>query len=92
MNNITLIEAKKHLNVEFSEDDSYITDLISVAIVAIQNHTGRDFTLGEIPTPVKHAALLLVGNLYANREPVSFGQAYKVPLSYEYLLAPYIKY
>ncbi len=92
MNDITLIEAKKHLNVDYSEDDSYISDLINVAFYAVQNHTGRDYTTEVIPLPVKHAALLLVGNLYANREPVSFGQAYKVPLSYEYLLSPYIKY
>jgi len=89
---ISLEDAKKHLNIEFSDDDSYINDLIKVAFSAVQTHTGRDFTISEIPAPVKHAGLLLIGNLYANREPVAFGQAYKVLYSYEYLLAPYIKY
>lgn len=32
----------------------------------------------------------MVGNLYANRESVSFNAIpYKIPFSYEYLLQPY---
>lgn len=89
---ISLEDVKRHLNINFSDDDIYINDLIKVAFSAVQTHTGRDFTISEIPIPVKHAGLLLIGNFYANREPVSFGQAYKIPYSYEYLLAPYIQY
>jgi len=45
-----------------------------------------------IPLVIKHAILLMVGNLYANREPVSFGSPQKVPYTLEYLLEPFINY
>lgn len=46
----------------------------------------------EIPISIKHAILLMVGNLYANREPVSFAGATVIPYTIEFLLAPYINY
>jgi len=36
--------------------------------------------------------LLMIGNLYANREPVSYGTVVKIPYSYEYLIGLYRKY
>jgi hypothetical protein len=46
----------------------------------------------EIPLPIKHAILLMVGNFYANREPVSFAAPAVIPYTIEYLLSPYINY
>lgn len=53
-----------------------------------------DFTItgSTIPLPIKHATLLMVGNLYSNREPVSFGSPMKIPYTIDFLLAPYINY
>lgn len=45
-----------------------------------------------IPIPIKQAVLLMVGNLYANREPVSFGSPVNIPYTLEFLIAPYINY
>jgi hypothetical protein len=47
---------------------------------------------GELPTPIQHASLLLIGTLYMQRESIAFGQAVPVPHAYEYLLQPYVKY
>lgn len=94
---VTLEEAKRHLQIdsEYDGDDSYINSLIEAAEAAVANHLkfdSLDDVSPELPLPVKHAILLMVGNLYANREPVAFTQSYRVPLSYEYLLGPYVKY
>ena len=47
---------------------------------------------GVIPPAVKAAMLLLVGNLYANREPVSYASVNKVPYTFDYLLSLYKNY
>lgn len=94
---VTLEEVKRHLqiDVEFEGDDLYINPLIEVAEAAVANHIKCD-SLDEafpvLPFPVKHAILLMVGNLYSNRESVAFAQSYRVPMSYGYLLEPYVMY
>ena len=94
---VTLEEVKRHLQIEaeYEGDDFYINSLIEASEVAAANHLkydSLDDAFPVLPLPVKHAILLMVGNLYANREPVAFAQSYRVPLSYEYLLGPYVKY
>lgn len=96
---VTLEEVKRHLQIDedYPGDDLYINTLVDAAEVTVANHIKYDslheaFPEGAIPLPVKHAILLMVGNLYANRESVAFAQSYNVPLSYEYLLGPYVKY
>ena len=88
---ITLEQAKKHLLVDedFRADDMYILDLIAVAedSVSKQLETG-----GNLPPAIIHAMLLMIGNLYANREPVAFGTVVKPPYSYEYLIGLYKHY
>lgn len=100
MNYLDLSEIKKHLNVDndFIDDDSYIISLAEVAeeIVAQHLRTSLDTIIaekgGKLPSPIKHAMLLLIGNFYANRESVSYASTTQLPLSYEYLLSPYIEY
>lgn len=96
---VTLEEVKRHLQIEedYKGDDLYINSLIEAAEVVVADHIKYDslskaFPDGSVPLPVKHAILLMVGNLYANREPVAFAQSYEVPLSYKYLLGPYVNY
>jgi len=44
----------------------------------------------EIPEALRHAVLLMIGNLYANREPIVIGASVaKLGLSYEWLLRPF---
>lgn len=45
---------------------------------------------GVLPKPIYQAILLMVGQLYENREPIVTGTiTAKIPFSLEYLLAPY---
>lgn len=99
MNYITLEQAKQHLlvDMDFKADDLYILDLITVAEDAVKEHLNvislSELEVGgELPPAVIHAILLMIGNFYANREPISFTTVAKIPLSYEYLLGLYKNY
>ena len=96
---LSLEQIKQHLNIDndYTAEDIYLIDLATVAEDATLKHLNiASFSeLGsgdEIPASVVHAMLLLVGNFYANREPVSYSNAYKLPYSYEYLLNFYKNY
>ena len=90
---ITLEEAKKHLLVDpdFNEDNEYIQALINTAEEAVALNINTKLTAiadgGELPSSVKSAVLLLIGNLYANREPVAYTAVNKVPYTFDYLIA-----
>ena len=95
---INLQIAKQHLNIDldYINDDQYITELIEVAeevvMKAINEETLQLGSDGSVPKSLLHAALLLVGNYYANREAVAFANVSKVPLAFEYLINLYKKY
>ena len=99
MSYITLEQAKQHLLVDmnYKADDLYILDLTTVAEDSVRQHLNIGSlseleTGGNLPPVIIHAMLLMIGNLYANREPVAFTASTKVPLSYEYLLGLYKQY
>lgn len=95
---ISLDLAKKHLNVEdtFVEDDEYILGLCSVAESAVEVHCNRSLEElaerngGCLPSPLIQAMLLMIGDLYQEREPL--GKKYSLPLSYDYLINLYVNY
>jgi uncharacterized phage protein (predicted DNA packaging) len=72
---VTLDEAKLHLRVDDTSDDTLITTLITAArehvekfikrTVPWQDESGADV---DVPASIKVAVLLIVGDLYANRE------------------------
>lgn len=90
---------KKHLNLEpsFTEDDEYIMSLIDVAEKAVRVHVNEDLCEiaakheGCLPTPLAQAALLMIGNLYQNREIVG-SKTMALPFSYNYLINLYRNY
>ena len=95
---ITLSEAKTHLNIEsgYTTDDTYITHLISVAELAVSNYTnygltGYTGTTGTtvIPVTIKQATLLLLSNLYVNRQPIAFATPQEIPYTVKFLLDQY---
>lgn len=91
---VTLEQAKDHLRVDFDDDDTYIGDLIDVAETSVENEIGvtlaSTLVSGVLPKPLYQGILLLVGHLYASREPVMVGVGVvKMPFTLEYLLAPY---
>lgn len=65
---ITLNEAKQHIRVDVTDDDSAISAMIEAAKAHIENYTGVVYADGEVPAPVKSAALILVADLYENRQ------------------------
>lgn len=96
---IQLDLAKKHLNIEddFIEDDEYILSLIDVAESAVRVHINEDFASiaekngGCLPSPILQAALLMIGNLYQNREAVG-SKTQELPFNYRYLIDLYRNY
>jgi len=101
MQYLELDELKKHLNIDsaFTDDDEYISSLGDVAESIVSKHLDTDLSNlvafngdGNLPSPVKHAMLLLIGNFYMNRESIAFASSSDIPLSYLYLLAPYHNY
>lgn len=89
---------KKHLNLEsaFEEDDLYLMALEDVAQAAVEKYIDiplADMSVdGVLPSPIKHAILLLVGTWYAVRESVSSASMQPVPNSFEMLCDLYRNY
>ena len=83
---LTLDRIKKHLNIDsdYNDDDEYLETLALVAEDSVKVHlnVGDLYGLneaGEVPASIVHAMLLLIGNLYMNREPVTFGSVTQIP-------------
>lgn len=90
---------KKHLNIDadFTDDDSYLLSISEVAQDIVQKHIDCTFdeivrSEGALPASLLQAVLLMIGNLYNNRESVSFTSATEIPHSYDYLLSLYKNY
>lgn len=62
---ITLTEAKTHLRVDGTDDDTEIEAMIDTAEAHVENFLGAPVAT---PAPIKSAALLCVADLYENRE------------------------
>ena len=96
---IPLDLAKQHLNIEdsFTDDDEYICGLIEAAEQAVRVHVNDDFDViaekngGCIPTPLFQAMLLMVGQMYQNREIVG-SKTVALPFGYQYLIDLYRNY
>jgi hypothetical protein len=91
---VTLEQAKDHLRVDITDDDTHIGDLIDVAETSVENEIGVTLVSlavgGVLPKPLYQSILFMVGHLYNTREPVMVGVGVaKCPYTMEYLLAPY---
>ena len=86
---ITLAEAMLHLRVDEDLVTVEIEAMMATAKAHIENYLERTFPEGEeVPAPVKSAALLLVGDLYENREAQGEAAFYS-NRTYQQLLNPY---
>ncbi|MES2101666.1 MAG: head-tail connector protein [Pseudomonadota bacterium] len=86
---IDLTEAKLHLRVDIEDDDTAIQTMIDAATAATLDFLNLDeFGVGGMPEPVKCATLLLIGDLYENRERQGDKALYRND-TYERLLNPY---
>lgn len=96
---LELAHIKKHLNIDadYTDDDEYILYLYEVAVDVIQKHIDTTFEEikqkeGRIPNSLLHALLLFIGNMYDNRESVSYTGTHEVPNSLNYILNMYRDY
>lgn len=90
---------KKHLNLneDFLDDDAYLYSLIQVAEQAVEMYIDKplsecEISDGKIPDSLRHAMLLLIGNLYENRESTITLNINEVPHAFQFLLDLYQKY
>ena len=85
---LTLDEAKLHCRIDHNDEDALLGALIATATTAVADYLNVTSVDSTAAAPVKSAALLLVGDLYANREAQGDRQFYKNP-AFEALLNPY---
>lgn len=95
---ISLTQAKAQLNIEssFTADDTYIQSLIDAALKVTELEICQDIDdvleEGALPSPLRHAALLLIGEWYAHREDVTDKTQVRIPHGFAYLTAKYRRY
>lgn len=84
---VTLDEAKLHLRVDHDAEDDYLLGLILAAETHVSMYLGDDLP-EPMPASFKAAVLLLVGDLYENRERQG-DRTLTEGTAYMQLLAPY---
>ena len=96
---ITAAELAAHCFIDNPDEveTKRLEDDLQTAVDTVRNKIQQPLTDileedGTLPAPLKSAALLIAANLYANREPTSFGTPQRIPYSLDYLIQPYIKY
>ncbi|MEG1095117.1 MAG: head-tail connector protein [Lactococcus sp.] len=93
---LELIEVKTHLRVLHARDDNYIQLLTKAALESVENFIDRPLSEledggGEIPSSLKAAALLMVGDMYSNRSDVVIGTIVAINPTTERLMLPFRK-
>lgn len=95
---VSLALFKKHVRADdFADDDEYLEHLLETAesaVITATNRTQEELEQmgdGEMPTPIKHAIMMLGAHWYNQRESVSSVQMHAVPDSLQALIKPYRK-
>ena len=93
---VTLEELKQHLNVDFDNDDSYISGLIEPVQLIIESYLNAPLDTfvrdGKIDARIWHAVRILAANYYANREDITFATPNVIPGHITLLLQPLKRY
>ena len=86
---LTLPEVKLHCRIDHAEEDALLSAMIDAAVASVGDYINAAEPLDDTaPAPVKAAAMLLVGDLYANQEALVERPLSKNP-PFERLLNPY---
>lgn len=96
---VSLALFKKHVRADdFADDDEYLGHLLETAesaVITATNRTQEELAqMGnghDVPTPIKHAIMMLGAHWYNQRESVSSVQMHAVPDSLQALIKPYRK-
>lgn len=86
---LTLTEAKLHLRVDDDDSDTLIEAYADAAVLSCLNHCDRKLVPQGAEPAFKAASLLMLGDLYNNRESVVPGQSFAVSPTIGALLGPY---
>lgn len=86
---LTLGEAKQHLRVDDDDSDAIIEAYADAAVLSVLNYCDRKLVPQGAEPAFKAAALLMLGDLYNNRESVVAGQSFAVSPTIGALLGPY---
>ena len=93
---VTIEDIRKHLNIDYAEDDAYLGELIEAAETIIEHYLQRplsELTIGMKLNPAaRHAIRVLVGNFYANREATAYSTPSEIPYGLSFLLVPLKKF
>lgn len=87
MTAVTLQEAKDHLRILDDAEDNHLTSLLEAAEGFVASYLEDDLP-EPMPAPVRAAVLLLMGDLYENRERQS-DRALQENATFHLLLNPY---
>lgn len=101
---ITLSEIKEQCRIEdeFTLEDARLTSYGLSAESTLAQYMGRGKSVdsmvasfeeeyGEVPEPVRNAALMLVNVWYKHRTPVEGVSLSQVPYTFELLIKPYME-
>lgn len=88
---LTLADVKLHCRIDNDDEDSLLGALIATATTAVADYMNVTSVDSTAAAPVKSAALLLVGDLYENREAQTDRQLFRNQ-AFDRLLAPYRAY
>jgi uncharacterized phage protein (predicted DNA packaging) len=86
---------KAHSRIDYDCEDDLLELYADSAEETVLNLLGRSYDnlmeeCGEVPAPVKQAALMLVDLSYKERSPISPQQLYAVPYTVDVLIKPYM--
>ena len=85
---ITVDEVKRHLRIEYDEEDELIEKLIAQAQAAAEDFCRVSFE-EDVPEPVRLACLLFVSYHYENRDIPDMTTYKSMRMAFEHLLYPH---
>ena len=95
---LTLERIKQQLRIEpdFHDEDELLEEYGESAEEVLLNYLNRSYedvieVYGHVPTPLRHASLMLVDTSYQYRSPVSVQNMSLVPYTFDLLIKPYMR-
>lgn len=85
---VTVDEVKKHLRIDYGEEDTYLEGLIKQAQAVAEDYCRVQFS-NPAPEPVRLAILLFVSHYYENRDVPDRTVYGTMRIAFENLLYPY---
>lgn len=92
---VSIEDIKRHVNVQWDEDDALIESIIEAAELSIEKTIGTPLAdiaeEGKLPADLTHVIRLMAANFYEHREGMTYGKVQHVPFTIAHLLMPYKK-